>query len=207
MKKITLLLVIYIVLPACTVNEVITAEETELIIAEAPPEEGMLLDIGIIQFADGVAEDNDSNDTQVFEDIRAAESRYLAYHLKTTLQGTGHWGAVRVIPSSSAYTDVIIKGEIEESDGEYVTLEVVVGDARGQTWYSKSYTTQTGVSSYSINRDRRLDPYQKIFNDIANDLNAHVEQMPPKSVTDIQQVSELQFFADMSPDAYSEHLA
>jgi hypothetical protein len=207
MKKITLLLVIYILLPACTVNEVITAEETELIVAEAPPEEGMLLDIGIIQFADGVAEDNDSNDTQVFEDIRAAESRYLAYHLKTTLQGTGHWGAVRVIPSSSAYTDVIIKGEIEESDGEYVTLEVVVGDARGQTWYSKSYTTQTGVSSYSINRDRRLDPYQKIFNDIANDLNAHVEQMPPKSVTDIQQVSELQFFADMSPDAYGEHLA
>ncbi len=207
MKKITFLLVIYIVLPGCTVNEVITAEETELIVAEAPPEEGMLLDIGIIQFADGVPEDNDSNDTQVFEDIRAAESRYLAYHLKTTLQGTGHWGAVRVIPSSSAYTDVIIKGAIEESDGEYVTLEVVVGDARGQTWYTKSYATQTGVSSYSVNRDRRLDPYQKIFNDIANDLNAHVAQMPPKSVTDIQRVSELQFFADMSPDAYGEHLA
>lgn len=207
MKKITLLLVIYILLPGCTVNEVITAEETELIVAEAPPEESMLLDIGIIQFADGVPEDNDSNDTQVFEDIRAAESRYLAYHLKTTLQGTGHWGAVRVIPSSSAYTDVIIKGEIEESDGEYVKLEVVVGDARGQTWYSKSYATQTGVSSYSINRDRRLDPYQKIFNDIANDLNAYVEEMPPKSVTDIQHVSELQFFADMSPDSYGEHLA
>ena len=207
MKKITLLLVIYILLPGCTVNEVITAEETELVVAEAPPEEGMLLDIGIIQFADGVPEDNDSNDTQVFEDIRAAESRYLAYHLKTTLQGTGHWGAVRVIPSSSAYTDVIIKGAIEESDGEYVTLEVVVGDARGQTWYTKSYATQTGVSSYSVNRDRRLDPYQKIFNDIANDLNAHVAQMPPKSVTDIQRVSELQFFADMSPDAYGEHLA
>ena len=207
MKKITLLIVIYLLLPACTVNEVITAEETELIVAEAPPEESMLLDIGIIQFAEGVPEDNDSNDTQIFEDIRAAESRYLAYHLKTTLQGTGHWGAVRVIPSSSAFTDVIVTGEIAESDGEFVTLTVNVGDARGQNWYSKSYSTQTGVSSYSVNRDRRLDPYQKIFNDIANDLRAHVAQMPPKEVENIQQVSELQFFADMSPAAYGEHLA
>ena len=207
MKKITLLIVIYILLPACTVNEVITAEETKLIVAETPPEESMLLDIGIIQFAEGVPEDNDSNDTQIYEDIRAAESRYLAYHLKTTLQGTGHWGAVRVVPSRSAFTDVIITGEIAESDGEYVTLAVNVGDARGQTWYSKSYSTQTGVSSYSINRDRRLDPYQKIFNDIANDLRAHVAQMSPKEVANIQQVSELQFFADMSPEAYGEHLA
>ena len=207
MKKVILLVVAYALLPGCSVNEVITAEETELIVAETPPEESLLLDIGIIQFAEGVPENNKSSDTQVFEDIRAAESRYLAYHLKTTLQGTGHWGAVRVIPSSSAYTDVTINGEIEESDGEYVTLAVRVGDARGQTWYRKSYSTQTGVSSYSVNRDRRLDPYQKVFNDIANDLRAYVEKMPPKTVTDIQHVSELQFFADMSPEAYGEHLA
>ena len=206
MKKITLLAVIYVLLPGCSINEVITAEETKLIVAEAPPEEGMLLDIGIIQFADGVSEDNKSSGTQVYEDIRAAESRYLAYHLKTTLQGTGHWGAVRVIPSSSAYTDVIVSGKIEESDGEYVTLEITVGDARGKTWFNKSYSTQTGVSSYSINRDRRLDPYQKIFNDIANDLRSYVSQMTPKAVTDIQYVSELQFFTDMSPEAYGEHL-
>lgn len=207
MKKISLIIIIYALLPGCSVNEVITAEETELIVAEAPPEEGMLLDIGIIQFADGVPEDNDSSDTHIYEDIRAAESRYLAYHLKTTLQGTRHWGAVRVIPSDNAYTDVTISGTIVESDGEYVTLDVNVGDARGQSWYRKSYSTQTGVSSYSVNRDRRLDPYQKIFNDIANDLQAYVELMPPKTIVDIQNVSELQFFADMSPAAYGEHLA
>jgi hypothetical protein len=196
MKKTSLLIIIYALLAGCSVNEVITAEETELIVAEAPPEESMLLDIGIIQFAEGVPKDNKSSDTRVYEEIRAAESRYLAYHLKTTLQGTGHWGAVRVIPSSNAFTDVIISGEIEESDGEYVTLNV-----------GKSYSTQTGVSSYSVNRDRRQDPYQKIFNDIANDLRAHVSQMEPKAVADIQNVSELQFFADMSPAAYGEHLA
>ena len=74
-------------------------------------------------------------------------------------------------------------------------------------WFRKSYSTQTGVSSYSVNRDRRQDPYQKIFNDIANDLQAYMAQMPPKDVSDIRNVSELQFFADMSPEAYGEHLA
>lgn len=194
-------------LPGCAVNEVITAEETELIVAEAPPAEELLLDIGIMPFAEGIAKNNDPSDTGVFEEIRSAESRYLAYHLKTTLQGTGHWGAVRVIPSSNAFTDVIIEGNIKESDGEFVTLDISVSDARGQPWYRKTYTTQTGVSSYSINRDRRQDPYQKVFNDIANDLRAHVAQLPPQSLTAIQQVTELKFFADMSPLAYGEHLA
>ena len=207
MRKLSLLIIFGALLTGCSVNEVITAEETELIVAEAPPDEGMLLDIGIIQFADGVPEDNDPSDTRIFEEIRAAESRYLAYHLKTTLQGTGHWGAVRVIPSRNAFTDVIISGEIDESDGEFVTLDVSISDARGMPWFSKSYSTQTGVSSYSVNRDRRQDPYQKIFNDIANDLQAYVAQMSPKAVSDIRNVSELQFFADMSPQAYGEHLA
>lgn len=207
MKKVIFLVAAYSLLSACSVNEVITAEETELIVAETPPEESMLLDIGIIQFAEGVPKNNKPSETQVFEEIRAAESRYLAYHLKTTLQGTGHWGAVRVIPSSDAFTDVTISGKIEESDGEYVKLAVSVSDARGQSWFRKTYSTQTGVSSYSVNRDRRLDPYQKVFNDIANDLRAYVQNMPPKTVSNIQHVSELQFFADMSPEAYGEHLA
>lgn len=207
MKKISFLIITGALLSGCSVNEVITAEETELIVAEAPPEEGMLLDIGVIQFADGIPEDNDPLDTRVFEEIRAAESRYLAYHLKKTLQGTGHWGAVRVIPSRNAFTDVVISGAIAESDGEFVTLDVSISDARGMSWYNKSYSTQTGVSSYSVNRDRRQDPYQKIFNDIANDLQAYVAQMEPKAVSDIRNVSELQFFSDMSPAAYGEHLA
>ncbi|MGI9200863.1 MAG: hypothetical protein ACR2QL_07375 [Woeseiaceae bacterium] len=207
MKKISFLIIIGALLSGCSVNEVITAEETELIVAEAPPEEGMLLDIGVIQFADGVPEDNDPLDTRVFEEIRAAESRYLAYHLKKTLQGTGHWGAVRVIPSRNAFTDVVISGAIAESDGEFVTLDVSISDARGMSWYNKSYSTQTGVSSYSVNRDRRQDPYQKIFNDISNDLQAFVAQMEPKAISDIRNVSELKFFSDMSPAAYGEHLA
>ena len=190
----------------CTVNEVITAEETELIIAEETVDESLLLDIGVVEFEDGVPDDNDSTDSGVYEEIRGAEARYLPYHLKTTLQGTGHWGAVRVIPSREAFSDVIISGRIEKSDGEYVKLHVSVHDATGRHWYSEVYSTQTGVSSYSERRDRSLDPYQKVFNDIANDLQAFVAALPPKEVSQVRQVSELQFFGDMAPSAFGEHL-
>ncbi len=191
----------------CAVNEVITAEETQLVVASAPKDEGMLLDVGIIEFEPNVPADNDPEQTRIYDEIRGAESRYLAYHLKSTMQGTGHWGAVRVVPSTEAYTDIVVSAKIVESDGEFIDLEVTVSDTIGEVWYVRNYGTQTGISSYSENRDRRQDPYQKVFNDIANDLHAYVETLPAQYVTRLQQVSELRFFGDMSPNAYGEHLS
>lgn len=195
-----------VALSACSVNEVITAEETQLVVAEAPKDENLLLDIGIIEFDAGIPQNNDPEDSRIYEPIRGAESRYFAYHLKNTMQGTGHWGAVRVIPGENAFTDVIVNARINESDGEFVELTVDVSDASGQHWYSKAYDTQTGISSYSENRDRRQDPYQKVFNDIANDLQIFAATLPADYVRSLQQISELQFFADMQPAAYGEHL-
>ncbi len=202
----TLFVLLSLMLSGCSVNEIVTAEETKLVVAEAPPDESMLLDIGVVEFRSGLDGRNDPDKSGVFGEIRDAEVRYLAYHLKTTLQGTGHWGAVRVIPSRDAFTDVTISGEIKKSDGEFIELEVTVYDSAGNRWYQEDYETQTGISSYSESRDKRQDPYQKVFNDIANDLQAYVQTLPPKTVSDIRKVTELKFFADMSPSAYGEHL-
>ena len=207
LRLLLLLISLYLLGTGCTVNEVVVADETELLVAQAPADESRLLDIGIIEFTPGIDKDNNPRKSGIYDEIRLAETKYLAYHLKTTLQGTGHWGAVRVIPSRQAFTDIIIGGRIEKSDGEFVTIEVSVDDATGRHWFRKAYEAQTGLTSYSERRDRRLDPYQKIFNDIANDLHAFAEQMPGKELQQTGQVSELRFFADMSPLAYGEHLA
>jgi hypothetical protein len=202
-----LVLILSLVSAGCTVNEVIVAEESELVVSQAPVEESQLLDVGIVEFASGLDEDNDPRETGVYEEIRLAETKYLAYHLKTTLQGTGHWGAVRVIPSREAFTDIVISGTIKKSDGEFVELNVSVEDAAGRQWFAKAYEMQTGVTSYSDRRDRRLDPYQKVFNDIANDLYTFVSALPPKQLQQTRQISELKFFGDMSPLAYGDHLS
>ena len=192
---------------SCTVSEVVTADKTELNVASLDISENLLLDVGIINFEDGIPEDNDADDSGIYPEVREAETRYLPYHLKTTLQGTGFWGAVRVIPSRYVFTDVILSGMIENSDGEYVTLRVKAEDAMGRLWYEKEYEMQTGITSYSESRDRSQDPYQKVFNDIANDLRAHAAALPPQDVTRIRQVSELRFFEDMAPGVYGEYLA
>ncbi len=202
-----LLLALCLLGTGCTVNEVIVAEETELVVARTQIDEAALLDVGIVEFAHGMRDNNDPRKTGVHEEIRLAETKYLAYHLKTTLQGTGHWGAVRVIPSREAFTDLVISGSIKRSDGEFVEIIVSVDDAAGRHWYDKTYETQTGITSYSERRDRRLDPYQKVFNDIANDLHAFAAQMPPRALQQTRQISELKFFADMSPLAYGQHLS
>ena len=206
-KRACLLILAAVSVSGCSVNEVITAEVKALDVADVAPSEDQLLDIGIVEFDPGIPKNNDSSKTGVYEEVREAEVRYLPYHLKTTLQATGHWGAVRVIPSRAAFTDVIISGEIEKSDGEFVTLNITVEDATGSTWYRKSYETQTGISSYNQYRDRTNDPYQNVFNDIANDLRVYVAAIPAKQIQRVRQVSELQFFGDMAPLYFGDHLA
>ncbi len=207
MKRLCLLVTVLAVFSSgCAVQELVVAQETELVVATSSVDEAQLLDVGVVEFDAGIPEDNRPDKTGIYDDIRRAEAKYIPYHLKTTLQNAGHWGAVRVIPSESAYTDVIISGSIEQSDGEYVELKMSVSDAAGRHWFTRSYETQTGLTSYSKRRDRRRDPYQKVFNDFANDLQQHVALMSPKQLQQTRQISELKFFGDMSPAAYGEHL-
>jgi hypothetical protein len=188
------------------VSEVITPEHTPLEVASLEVPENMLLDVGIVTFEAGVPEENDADGSGIYAEVREAEARYLPYHIKTTLQGTGFWGAVRVIPSRYVYTDVILSGVIDQSDGEFVTLRVKAEDAMGREWYERKYSMQTGITSYADYRDRSEDPYQKVFNDIANDLKAYVSTIAPEEIRRIRQVSELKFFADLAPTAYGDYL-
>jgi hypothetical protein len=191
----------------CTVSEVIHAEQTRLDVASIQVSEALLLDVGVLNFDAGVPDENNPEESRIYPEVREAEARYLPYHIKTTLQGTGFWGAVRVIPSMDVATDIYVDGVIEESDGEYLTLVLSAGDAIGNFWFEKEYSMQTGISSYAEYRDKTQDPYQKVFNDFANDLHAYVLTLEPSQITRIREVSELKFFADMAPEAFGEHLA
>ncbi len=204
--KAPLFLVIAVACAGCTVSEVITAEKTPLEVASTKIDESLLLDVGIMNFDPAIPEDNDADESGIYPEVRQAEARYLPYHLKTTLQGTGFWGAVRVIPSEYAFTDVMVSGEIERSDGEFVTLKVRARDARGQDWFEKTYSTQTGITSYSENRDLSKDPYQKVFNEIANDLRNYAAALNAKEVRRIREISEMKFFADMAPSVFGDYI-
>ena len=209
MKKHTLLpaIVLTAAMCGCTVSEVITAEKTELYVATLDMSENLLMDVGIVNFEPGVPEKNNIDKTGIYPEVRMAEARYIPYHIKTTLQGTGFWGAVRVIPSRYVFTDVTVSGAIERSDGEYVDLRLWAEDSLGNKWFENEYSMQTGITSYAEYRDKTQDPYQKVYNDFANDLREYASALTAQEISRIRQASELKFFADMAPIAYGEHLA
>jgi hypothetical protein len=193
-------------LAGCTVSEVISPEETSLDVASLNVSESLLLDVGIINFDTGIPEKNDPVKSGIYPEVRMAEARYIPYHLKQTMQGTGYWGAVRVIPSRYVFTDVTVSGSILKSDGEFVELRVRVDDALGREWYERDYSMQTGIISYAEYRDRTQDPYQKVMNDIANDLHAYAQTLDPQDIRRMRQASELKFFGDMVPGVYDQYL-
>jgi|TARA_B110000438_G_scaffold114235_1_gene111963 hypothetical protein len=207
MKIFFIICITLIITPACTVSEVIDADRTTLDIASLNISENLLLDVGVVKFDPGIPEENDADKTGIYEEIRETESRFFPYHIKATLEKTGYWGSVRVIPSRTVITDVIISGRIIRSDGEYASLLIKVEDITGEEWFSREYSTQTGLRSYSEGRDRAVDPYQKIFNDFANDLRFFAASLHSSDNKRIQQISELMFFTNMVPSVYEPYLS
>ena len=96
-----ILIVAALLLSACAGSRKVTYDTVDIIQADSEVPEHQLLDIGILIFDPGVAEDQEGVDGNVFPDVRRAEARYMPYHLKKTLESTGMWGSVWVLPEHS----------------------------------------------------------------------------------------------------------
>ncbi len=178
-------------------------EKVQLDIAqtEIPFEE--LLDIGIMLFDPNVPE---KEDPMIFPEIRKAEARYMPYHLKKTLESTGHWGGVWVLPERSKAIDLIVVGRIEKSDGLDVELKIGVWDIVGAQWVNKTYKSNIAKSSYSKRRDLTQDPYQNIFNKIANDLLQIKQAKNREDLIRLSQTGEIRFASELIP-VYDEYIS
>ena len=108
----------------------------------------------------------------MFADVRRSESRYLPALLAATLQETGFWGAVRVVPEGVESLDVLVAGRIETSTGLRLELEIEAADATGRKWLKKKYKGMADAEGYDATALEPRDPFQSLYNEIANDLLA-----------------------------------
>ena len=168
---------------------------------ELPPQE--LLDIGILLFDPNIPEEEDDF---IFPEIRKAEARYMPFHLKKTLQDTGFWGGVWVLPEISEAIDLIVTGRIEVSDGLDISIRVGVWDITGKEWVNKVYSSTIAQSSYSKRRDLTQDPYQNVYNKIANDLVKIKQQFETEELERISEIGDIRFAAELIPNVYNEYL-
>ena len=143
----------------------------------------------------------------VFPDLRRSEARYLPMRLKETLESTGHWGAVRVVPAGMSSVDVTIRGEIRESSGRELALKLVVIDASGRRWLEKKYKSEADFLAYADEELTDQDPYQALYDEIANDLLEAKHKLDRDDLVELRQISELRFAADLAPELFADYLA
>jgi len=167
---------------------------------EVPAE--LLLDIGIQSFDPNIPKETDD---MVFPEVRKAEARYIPFHLKRTLQQSGHWGAIWMVPVAARSTDLLVEGKILHSDGETLELQIIVRDAAGNLWFDNRYEGEADVTRYAAG-GLEEDPFQDLYNRIANDMLEVRRERSPQQLAEVRKISQLRFAGDLAPDAFGGYL-
>ena len=205
MNRLFVLFLALLVLSGCATMQSKVADHVRPMVAAQELDSAELLDVAIVVFDSDELTDKEISELGLSEEIRRAEERYMPIQLKYTMQRTGYWGAVRVVPAPSK-AHLQVRGTIVYSDGERLNLEIEAYDSRNVKWFEKSYSEELRLSEYSGIAPEKKDPFQDVYNTIANDLATHREKLTAEDFRQIQQVSELRAAHDMAPDAFDGHL-
>ncbi len=182
------------------------------------PTQNQLLDVGVVVFrTNTVAPEAERAGDRVFNEIKRKEVHYLPYALRNTLIESNQWGAVRVLPEHDPSLDLQLSAEILRSDGFTLELQVVATDSTGHEWLNKIYADVANTQDYPtasrftawdrFDPDSFVDPFQDIYDQIANDLvTARATLSDPQLVT-IDRVSELVYANDLAPATFRHTLA
>jgi hypothetical protein len=195
-------------LAACSTTSVKSTEFVRIVQDTDPLDEDLLLDIGIAVFDPGIDEIAKKEVDRTNLEIRRAESRYVPHLLAETLERSGNWGVVRVMPNDVSTFDVLLTGQILLSNGEAMILKVTASDSTGKVWYTREYAENISQFSYEQTQRQANDPFQVIYNNIANDLlDYRKKNFKAAGLYNIRNVTELQFARSFAPDIFSEYLS
>jgi hypothetical protein len=172
---------------------------------EVPQDE--LLDVAVRLFDANVPADEKKQEAEgIYPEVRDAESRYLPVLIRDTLEGTGEWGQVRVLPRDSTDMDVYVDGRILQSDGRDLKLDVTVSDASGRVWYRKTYEGEADTRAYKDVVSKPRDPFDNVYNTLANDMLAARGRLTREQRVQLHEISNLRFAADLAPYAFSPYI-
>ncbi len=207
-KPVLLLTMLLSAMTACSTQTVKSTTVTQLVDDTTTITESELLDIGIGVFLPGMDDIAPNREELTFADVRLAETQYVSYMLAQTLQSSGDWGVVRVVPGDLSYYDLAVNGMILQSDGETMILQVTVTDATGKVWLNKEYEEVVSQYSYDPRVARNQDSFQGLYNRIANDILAfRQESMRTEDLVNVRTIGRLKFASSFAPQVFDQYLA
>ena len=205
LSTIVLLLVVQ---PALAGSEVKPPEQAIQAVEEIP--EDRLLDVAIEIFDPGIPDPATTKPKAmegVYPDVRKSEARYVPMQLKETLQSTGFWGAVRVVPQGTSSAEVTVNGTIEESSGRDLVVTIRVQDVSGREWFDRRFKERANPFVYIDEKQEHLDPFTGLYAQIANKMLDELEKLGTDTAHDLRKISELRFASEVAPADYDEYLS
>lgn len=207
------LLVASLFATGCVVKETKPLPKIAAVQATQQIPDNELLDVAIHEFEPGIpkelAEDEDAlAKRRIYPDVRKAEAKMLPATLRSTLEASGQWGAVRVVPQSVQFVDVIVTGRILISTGTDLALGITARDSTGRVWFEdRVYKSPADIGSYKTEAALKArDPFQNVYSQIANDLVAARNKLPPADRREVRRVTDLRFAQDLAPEAFAGYL-
>ncbi len=192
---------------ACTTQTVKKVNSVKVIKAELEVPQEALLDIGLVVFDPGIPDNEEIREkNNIFPQVRRAEARYLPYVLRNTLESTNQWGAVRSLPEPDPAAELLITGEILESDGFVLALRFKAIDATGRVWLDEEYEDSATQFAYRDDIKYPYDPFQDIYNKVANDLHRARAKLSAAQLREIRDIASLKYAAELSPSVFGDHL-
>lgn len=199
--------VVALLLAGCMTHETRPLPRINAIQAAAEVPADQLLDVAVLLFDENIPKDEKQLEKlRIFPEVRKAEARYFSMQLRNTLEGTGQWGQVRVVPVDSNTLDVQVAGKIIESSGSILKLDVTVSDSTRRTWFRKTYEQPADTRSYKDNGGRARDPFQNLYSSVANDMLAYRVTLVAADLQSVRRVSELRFASELAPYAAKPYL-
>ena len=210
MKKIVVLLTILalVLQSACTtttggrrnIEGAVVIDES---LSEIP--ENQLLNASIEIFDPGTLPEKEKEANGLSMDIRNAEARYMPEQLRATMEKTGYWGAVRVVPRNISDSELLVSGTILQSNGLQLDLRIAARDASGRKWFTRDYRAAVEAAYYQSSAFTG-EAFQPLYNTIANDLARCLKSLTVEDITTIRRIAELRFATDIAPGAYAGYL-
>lgn len=209
----TVVLGLTALLGGCVVKETRPLAKIDAVQAKVQIPEAELLDVALRHFDPGVpaelANDEEALDKRrIYPDVRSAESRLLPMRLRTTLESSGQWGAVRVVPEAVQFVDVVVTGKIIESTGSRLSISINAVDASGRIWIKgKSYSGDADLGAYKTDASLRArDPFQNVYAQIANDLVNIRDTLSAGEKRELRQIAQLRFAQDLDPRSFEGYV-
>ncbi|MBW2690935.1 MAG: hypothetical protein JRC99_13575, partial [Deltaproteobacteria bacterium] len=101
MNRLFVLFTALLILSGCAAMRGEIPDDVKPMVVKQELDSSELLDVAIVVFDSKELTEKEITKLGLSEELRQAEERYIPIHLKNTMQQTGYWGAVRVIPAEN----------------------------------------------------------------------------------------------------------